>query len=151
MKEYTWDNIMVDAATMNQVFNSEAFEAIMTSYFNFPGIADAIINDDTDWYTLREGARNYAFAIAMSIYSNKGLRQCYFTAFNITDKFYGYYTGGDDIRLDEFNEMLVSPARFVVESAQDYFYYWGMESHTDYYELVWNAYDMTKYYNPENL
>lgn len=62
----TSDYYLVEAVTIREIVNSQEFATLTYDYLSYPGVMDAIMNDDTDWYSLKRGAMYYGMTLATS-------------------------------------------------------------------------------------
>ena len=72
--------------TIADIFRSQEFAELVVNYLTYPGIAEAIVNDDTDWQSLKRGAIYYALTLSKSAAQDPGLQQVFMTAFGVADK-----------------------------------------------------------------
>ena len=66
MYHNTYDALLVDDATFFEIFKSSEFATLVFDYMTYPGVMTAIMNDDTDWYSLKRGAMYYGMTLTMS-------------------------------------------------------------------------------------
>lgn len=72
--------------TIADIFKSQEFADLVINYLTYPGIAEAIVNDDTNWQSLKRGAIYYALTLSKSAAQDPGLQQVFMTAFGVADQ-----------------------------------------------------------------
>lgn len=86
-----YDAYQVSLITLHQIFDSREFAAYVEAYLSYPGTLDAILNNNIDWASLKNGAIYYGTTLAVSAYNDAGLQQAFFDAHSVADGYRAVY------------------------------------------------------------